>query len=141
MESRTCDGMFLPCGGERTGMKVLLGIGGSDDSLRALDRTLERTQETGDDLTIAVLENPESPRSVEEIEELIYERLDGTGFDAEVVVLPGHPGNRLVEYAGNREFDCITLGSGRTSPLGKVKIGHIAEFVLLNARTSVKLVR
>lgn len=122
-------------------MRVLLGIGGSDDSLRALDRTVERVRETGDALTVAVLENPESPRSTEEVEELVDERLAEAGVDAEVVVLPGHAGSRIVEYAENREFDCITLGGGRTSPLGKVKIGHIAEFVLLNARTSVKLVR
>jgi hypothetical protein len=38
-------------------------------------------------------------------------------------------------------FDEIALGGGQTSPMGKINVGSIAEFVLLNARVSVRLVR
>ena len=37
-------------------MKVLLGIGGGDDSRRALEQTVTRAAEAGDDLTVAVVD-------------------------------------------------------------------------------------
>lgn len=122
-------------------MKVLLGMGGSDDSFRALDKTVERAKEAGDDLTVAVVENPESVPSPEEVEHRVRETLDESGFDADVVVLEGHPGSRVTELAEQEGFDRIALGGGETSPLGKVQLGSISEFVLLNAKTSVTLVR
>ncbi|MFC7228960.1 universal stress protein [Salinirubellus salinus] len=122
-------------------MKVLLGVGGSDDGLTALDRTIERTREAGDDLTVAVVENPAVDRSTESIREAVEERLREAGLEAEVVVVEGHPGSRLVELAEREGFDRIVLGGGETSPLGKVSLGSIAEFVVLNATVSVTLVR
>jgi nucleotide-binding universal stress UspA family protein len=122
-------------------MKVLLGTGGSADSFRALERAVERAREAGDDLTIAVLDNPESPTPVDEVEREVRERLEAAGFDATVRRLEGDPGSRLVDVAEREGFDRIVLGGGETSPLGKIKVGHIAEFVVLNASVSVTLVR
>jgi len=56
-------------------------------------------------------------------------------------VVSGHPGSRLVELAEREGADRIVLGGGETSPLGKVQLGSVAEFVLLNAKTTVTLVR
>lgn len=134
-------GTFFPRPGVGPGMKVLLGVGGTEDSLRALDRTVERTRETGDDLTVAVLDDPASPADPGDVEARVREALAGAGVDAEVVALEGHPGSRLLEYAENHGCDRIVLGGGETSPLGKVQLGDLAEFVVLNARTSVTLVR
>ena len=38
-------------------------------------------------------------------------------------------------------FDRIVLGGGERSTLGKIQLGSIVEFVLLNAQTPVTLVR
>jgi nucleotide-binding universal stress UspA family protein len=122
-------------------MKVLLGIGGTDDSLDALRETVERAAMTGDELTVAVLENPESERSPEAIVEAARAELDGAGLEADVRRVSGDPGSRLVEISEEEGFDQIVLGGGERSPMGKIRLGHIAEFVLLNARVSVKLVR
>jgi nucleotide-binding universal stress UspA family protein len=122
-------------------MKVLLGVGGSEDSLRALTRALERAREAGDDLTIAVLDNPESPRAMEEVEQEVRERLADSGLDATVRRLKGDPGSQLVDVAEREGFERIVLGGGETSPLGKIRLGSIAEFVILNAGVSVTLVR
>jgi nucleotide-binding universal stress UspA family protein len=122
-------------------MNVLLGIGGRDDAFTALERTLERTREAGDELTVAIVENPDATLSVEEVREAVDERLAEAGIEAEVVVLEGHAGSRLVDFAESGGFDRIVLGGGETSPLGKVSLGSIAEFVILNANTSVTLVR
>ena len=47
----------------------------------------------------------------------------------------------MIEIAETEDFEEIVLGGGHTSPMGKITIGPIAEFVLLNAKTSVTLVR
>lgn len=122
-------------------MKVLLGIGGSEDSFRALERTVERAAEAGDDLTVAVVENPDSGMAVEAVRERVEGFLRESAVEAEVLVLEGHAGSRLVEVAERGGFDRLVLGGGETSPLGKVTLGGIAEFVILNATTSVTLVR
>ena len=122
-------------------MKVLCGIGGSDDSLRALERTVDRAAAAGDDLTIAVVDNPDAERSPDELVETAERAVDDAGIDAEIRRIEGDPGSRLVEIAESEEFEEIVLGGGQTSPMGKITIGTIAEFVLLNAKTSVTLVR
>lgn len=122
-------------------MKVLLGIGGSDDSIRALEAVVARAAAVGDDLTIAIVENPRSPRSREEIAERAREELEGAGIDAPIRQVEGNPGSELVDIAEREAFDEITLGGGQTSPMGKINVGSIAEFVLLNARTTVRLIR
>jgi len=131
----------LPSDGDDPGMKVLLAVGGSDDAFRALAETVERAAAAGDDLTVAVVENPDSERSPDAVETVVREELAGSGVDATVIRLAGDPGSRVVDYAEDEGFDQIVIGGGQRSPMGKIQLGGIAEFVLLNARTSVKLVR
>ena len=122
-------------------MKLLLGIGGSDDSIRALERTVERVAETGDDLTVAILRNPATEVDPATVEERTQTVLDEADMAAAVRHLDGDPGSQLVDLAEREGFDRIVLGGGETSPMGKIKLGGIAEFVLLNSHVSVTLVR
>ncbi|MFT4905090.1 MAG: nucleotide-binding universal stress UspA family protein [Natronomonas sp.] len=122
-------------------MKVLLGIGGSEDSFRALEQAVDRVREAGDDLTIAIVENPESEPAVPDVHERVEAYLADVDFDADIRTLEGHPGSQLLELAEREGFERIILGGGETSPLGKVQLGSIAEFVLLNAKTTVTLIR
>lgn len=122
-------------------MQVLLGIGGSDDAFLALDRTLDRVRQTGDRLTVAVLENPTVDIAPEAIEERVRDRLDEAGLAAEVRRLEGEPGPALVTLAETEGFNEIVLGGGQESPMGKIDVGRIAEYVVLNATVTVTLVR
>ena len=122
-------------------MKTLLGIGGSADSLYALEEAIDRAKQAGDDLTIAIVKNPDASLTEPEIRERVTEALEAAEFEAEIQTLSGHPGSQLIELAERESFDRIVLGGGETSPLGKVQLGSIAEFVLLNARTTVTLIR
>ncbi|GAB7089997.1 universal stress protein [Halorubrum luteum] len=122
-------------------MKVLCGIGGSADSLHALERTVDRAAAAGDDLTIAVVDNPDSERSPEQLVAEAEQAVEAAGIDAEIRRIEGDPGSRIVDIAESEGFDEIVLGGGQRSPMGKITIGTIAEFVLLNATTSVTLVR
>ncbi|RQG96442.1 universal stress protein [Natrarchaeobius chitinivorans] len=122
-------------------MNVLVGLGGSDESIKTLEQTIERTQEIGDELTVAVLEKPESERSQAEMYDTAAALLDDADLEAEIVRLEGDPGSSLVDYAEQGEYDQLVIGGGTLSPMGKIQLGPITEFVLLNAPTTVKLVR
>ncbi|WP_254761993.1 universal stress protein [Natrinema marinum] len=123
-------------------MNVLLGLGGSDESVKTLRRTIERTSEVGDDLTIVVVDKPESKRSQDEMYREAVDELEDAGLDdVTVETLEGDPGSALVNYAEQGEYDQLVIGGGTLSPMGKIQLGPITEFVLLNAPTTVKLVR
>jgi nucleotide-binding universal stress UspA family protein len=122
-------------------MKVLLGIGGSDDSIRALEKTVERTADADDELTIAIVDNPSVERSRDDIESKVSDVLADLGVEADVRRVDGDPGSELVDLAENEGFEQLVLGGGETSPMGKIQIGSIAEFVLLNSHVTVTLVR
>ncbi len=122
-------------------MKTVLGIGGTEDSVKALEHTLDRVAETGDSLTVAVVENPDSGVDADKVESRVRELIDEHEADADVVRLSGSPGSALVEYAERNDYDEIVLGGGETSAMGKIQMGRVAEFVLLNSHISVKLVR
>jgi nucleotide-binding universal stress UspA family protein len=122
-------------------MRALLGIDGTDESYRALERTVERATVAGDDLTVAVIEPPGREVDREAVERRARETLEEAGLTADVRHLHGDPGGALVGLAEAEEYDEIVLGGGETSPMGKIRIGGVTEFVLLNAQVTVKLVR
>lgn len=122
-------------------MRVLLGVGGTEDSVAALDRTIKRASAADDDLTVALLENPESDRSLDAVAELINDRLASAPITADTTRLQGEPGPALVEAADAGDYDEVVLGGGERSPMGKLTVGPIAEFVLMNGRVTVTLVR
>lgn len=120
-------------------MHLLIGVGDGDDALSALDQTVERARAVGDDLTVAVYTDSSTP--VETVESRVRDFLDDVGFDAPIRRIEGDPGGQLVEIAEAEGFDRIVLSGGERSPLGKVRLDHVAEFVLLNAHTSVTIIR
>ncbi|MFB6087859.1 MAG: universal stress protein [Haloarculaceae archaeon] len=122
-------------------MKLLLGMGASEAAFDALDETVERVKAAGDDLTVAILATPDTTFDAEEIESRVEDRLDEAGVDAEIRTVTGDPGSGLVELADSGDYDRVVIGGGERSPLGKITLGEVAEFVLLNAETSVTLVR
>ena len=122
-------------------MKVLLGIGGSPDSFLALSKGLERARAAGDELTVAILENPESDIDPAAVESQVRDEIDAADVDASIRRLSGDPGGALVELAEAEHFDAIALGGGEESPMGKIRLGSIAEFVILNSSVTVILLR
>ena len=122
-------------------MKLLLGIGGTADSWRALRQIADRAENAGDSLTVAVLENPETDLTPEEIESKAVEVLDDYDLDPDIRHVEGDPGAMLVDMADCGDYDRIVIGGGERSPMGKIRVGSIAEFVVLNAETTVTLVR
>jgi len=120
-------------------MKVLLGLDGSELSMRALDHAVERARETGDSVTVAVYEG-DSAVDLEDLADRARNRLAESGLEPDVRRLESDPGSELVELSEDG-FGQIVLGGGTISPMGKIRIGEVIEFVLVNAKTTVTLVR
>lgn len=120
-------------------MNVLLALDGGDLSMRALDRTVERALAAGDTVTVAVYEGPQSA-DLDAVAAEARERAAEAGLDVDVHRIDADPGSRLVEMAEDG-FDRLVMGGGTISPMGKIRIGDVIEFVLINAQTTVTLVR
>jgi len=122
-------------------MRVLLGLAGSDEMDETLREAVDRAAAAGDDLTVAVLEGGDYDRSPDEMETAVEQALADAGVDATIRRVAGDPGSELVRLAEDEAYDRIVIGGGHRSPMGKIQLGSITEFVLLNARVSVTLVR
>lgn len=120
-------------------MHILLGIGDADDGLYALERVVSRARAAGDDLTVAVYSDDSTP--LDEFVAQVHDQLDDLDFDATVTEVEGDPGGRIVELAEREDVDRIALPGGERSPLGKIRLDRVTEFVLLNASISVVLIR
>lgn len=127
-------------------MRLLVGIEATAGAGRVLREASERAAQTGDDLTVAILweanGDADAPTSREAVERSVTDVLDEHGVDAEIRHLTDeHLGSRLLSLAEGEDFDRLVIGGGTESPMGKIQLGSITEFVLLNAQTTVTLVR
>jgi nucleotide-binding universal stress UspA family protein len=122
-------------------MKLLLGVGAGDDAGAALEAVVSRAREADDDLTVAVYAGDGADRDVETVERRVRDHLDDLRFGARVEQVDGDPGSQLVELAETGDYDRLVIPGGTRSPMGKIRLSDAAEFVLLNARSSVTLLR
>lgn len=122
-------------------MKILLGVSDTQDSRHALERTIERVEETGDDLTVAIFDSEEGDSPSPTFESEVQDMIDTADIEADIEHISGHLGSQLVEMADEGNFDQLVIGAGGRSPLGKLQLGSIPEFVILNAETTVTLIR
>lgn len=118
-------------------MNVVVGIDGSDDAFAVFERAVDRARETGDDLTVALVESALDDAAA------VARRVRGTlteaGLDAAVQHVDGD--GELVELADAEEFDRLVVNGGERTPTGKLSFSRTTEFVLMNAETSVTLAR
>ncbi|TQQ79900.1 universal stress protein [Halonotius terrestris] len=121
-------------------MDVLVGIGSPDESVAALERTATRAAATGDDVTVAIV-GDHADAAREALEADARAVADDAGIDVSIRHVEGDPGSQLVDIAEAEGFEELVIGGGSESPMGKITIGSTAEFVLLNAHTTVTLVR
>jgi nucleotide-binding universal stress UspA family protein len=122
-------------------MKVLVGLGGSDRSLQALEETIDHAAAAGDEILVCVIDDPDADGDQDALLDHARDALAERDLEGEVRQVTGPAGGELVEIANTEAVDRIVLGGGKRSPMGKIKIGQVAEFVLMNADTTVTLVR
>lgn len=120
-------------------MHLLLGVGDPDGGRETLEATVERARSAGDTLTVAAYSDGTVP--VDDVVGSVQDRLADLDFEATLRTIDGDPGGRLVDISETEDVDCIVLPGGERSTLGKIRLGSVAEFVLLNATVTVTLVR
>jgi nucleotide-binding universal stress UspA family protein len=118
-------------------MNVVVGIDGSDDAFAVFERTVTRTRETGDDLTVALVGSglDDAAGATRRVRETLAE----AGLDATVQHIDDD--GELVELADSEGFDRLVVSGGERTPTGKISFSPTTEFVLMNADTSVTLAR
>ena len=119
-------------------MRLIAGVDETDQGIRALEEAVRLARDRDWELTVAVYSDT---ASVSDVETTVHEQLEALSFEAELHRLPDDPGSNIVELAEAGAFDRIVLPGGTQSPLGKIQLDGTAQFVLLNARTSVTLIR
>ena len=120
-------------------MNVLVGVGSPNDSPAAIERTIQRAARVADKLTVAILSPDTADR--ESLAATVTTALDDHDITASMRHVEGQSGGELVDIAESEGFDEIVIAGGQTSPMGKITIDKMVEFVLLNTHTTVTLVR
>jgi len=73
--------------------------------------------------------------------EAVKEMATKAGVQMETVMLEGHPGSEIIDFAENNDIDLIVMGTlGRTG-LDRVILGSVALDVVRHARTRVMIVK
>ena len=149
-------------------MKILLCVDGSNESAKALDKTIEIVSGCRID-RVAVLNvfekvsfpmmtegshdfDPEIMESYQQMNdellkehELILEqaaaKLMEKGIEPERILKEGHPAHTIAEVAETQGFDLIILGSRGQSGLKKALLGSVSNTVLQETNTSVLVVK
>jgi nucleotide-binding universal stress UspA family protein len=117
-------------------MRVLVGVDDSDRGLEALDEALREASEAEMALTVLTYSGENGA-----VERKVRNRLASADIEATVERADGDPGAALVDRAETGDYDRVVLPGGTRSPLGKIQFDSTVEFVLLNAHTSITLVR
>jgi nucleotide-binding universal stress UspA family protein len=119
-------------------MRLIVGVDGSEHALEGLEEVISRARQTGDEVSVAVYSNDDNLAAAEA---RVRELLADLEYDATVEAVEDDPGGSLVHLAETGGYDRIVLSGGQTSPLGKIQLDSVVEFVLLNAHTTVTLIR
>ncbi|WP_094228024.1 universal stress protein [Methanolobus psychrotolerans] len=73
--------------------------------------------------------------------EIVKDMGSKAGVQVETVLLEGHPGSEIINFAEKNEFDLIVMGTlGRTG-LDRVIVGSVASDVGRHAKTRVMIVK
>ncbi|WP_181684650.1 universal stress protein [Halorhabdus salina] len=122
-------------------MRVLVGVGGTERSFAALEGTVERARQADDAVTVAIFDDPSATLTRGQVRDRVGTLLEDWDRQVEIRDVDGDPGSQLVEVAESGEFDQLVLGNGNRTPMGKIQLDSIAQFVLFNSQVTVKLVR
>lgn len=147
--------------------KIMVAIDGSENANKAALSGIEIAKLAGAKLyalnAIPMIPHPsyygvpmEPPKKVSKDEKSLHEHFekDGTkaldavkemgtqaGIDVETVLVSGHPGSEIIDFAESNDIDLIVMGTlGRTG-LDRMILGSVAADVVRNAKTQVLVVK
>ncbi len=136
---------------------ILVGIDGSEASVKAAKKALDLAKELdaavtfltvvppptvlfGELLTPEVIDISPLVKAARESLESLKKRLQKEGIKINVEVLIGEPSEVIVDYAESGEFDLIVLGRSGMSRIERLFIGSVTKKVLERAKSDVLVV-
>jgi nucleotide-binding universal stress UspA family protein len=134
--------------------KILVAIDGSEHSVRALEAGAKLARGEEAELTVATASyvpplyrvdlGDELEESFRDSAKIILEDarriLERSGSDARTVILEGQPGEAVVGFASEGEFDLVVLGRRGLNSTGDKRLGGVSDAVLRKVECSVMLV-
>ena len=138
--------------------KIVVGNDGSDYSIEAVKLVAEIAKAAGAKLDVvhvshlpatfyaAAFETPIDLQAQmdslrQEAEHRAKEALAAVGYDANFVVIDGHPADTLVEYAEREGADLLVVGSRGAGAIERFLLGSISDRVVHHAHCPVLVVR
>lgn len=134
---------------------VLVGVDGSDQSMRALEYALEEFPDASI-IAVAVVDPVDATAAGEYYSEDLYDQRRAVteghletaaeraaAFDREIdtELRFGRPSRELVEFAEEAAVDHVVLGSHGRTGLSRVLLGSVAETVVRRSPVPVTVVR
>ncbi len=138
--------------------KILVGIDGSEASLKTARRAAEIAKSMGSSLLLVSIVPPPTvllgellvpevvdTRPLKEAAEKALSKLKETiasdyGIEAQTIVAIGDPGDQIVEIASQEDVDLIVVGRRGLSRLERLFIGSVTKKVLERTHTDVLVV-
>ena len=71
----------------------------------------------------------------------VIEAAKGEDVEVEGVLLEGHPGDKLIEFAENNDIDMIVMGTLGKTGLERFLLGSVADNVVRHSKVDVLFVR
>ena len=142
-------------------MKIMIATDGSEHAKRSVSSGIEIAKLSGAKLyavhvvpTVSTSSMPigsRMPRWDEAYEVLkdvgnkaiddVKEAVKGEDVEVEGVLLEGHPGDKLIEFAENNEIDMIVMGTLGKTGFEKFLLGSVADNVIRHSKVEVLVVR
>ncbi len=137
--------------------KILMATDGSRNVEKAVDYAITIANISGAKLVALYVVNPDEYEPAikytgKDVVDLLYKRgeeaIQKVKLEAELkkipcegVVLEGNPAKKIVEYAKEKNFDLIVMGTMGRSGISKFMIGSVAEKVVRTSPVPVLTVR
>jgi nucleotide-binding universal stress UspA family protein len=151
--------------GQKTAVRLLVGVDGSDGADAAVDSIISRNWAAGTEVRVVSamsylvwssakqfdLVEPSKMQETEfyrreearakEIAERAVAKLEQAGFSVSSFVKSEDPRKLLIEQAEEWQADCIFVGAQGLSRIERILIGSVSSAVAARARCSVEVVR
>lgn len=135
--------------------KILLAVDGSEHSKKATEYSIALAQNFGGTIDAVYVVDGETAkkdvlhasnkleieRKRKEKIKPIREMLDASKTIFGTHVLHGDPGPTIVEFANDREFDCVVIGSRGLNPLQSFILGSVSHKVAKRANCPVLIIK
>lgn len=73
--------------------------------------------------------------------DVVRDMAEKAGVGVETVMVKGHPGSEIMNFAQKNDIDLIVMGTLGRSGIDRLLMGSVAEDVVRNAKTRVMIVK